>query len=117
MSTSFIDSGTCAALGADAHGSTSKVVLGFVALALVALSTPMAHSQSRNGELKRVPINELKSVYLSCGRAAVSGQMNTGGIMYCSIVYEELKRRAFGGDFEKLLAWSKAQPSARNTGR
>jgi hypothetical protein len=37
--------------------------------------------------------------------------------MKCSVVYEELKQRAFGGDFHKLLAWSKAQPPALNTGR
>lgn len=117
MSPSFSASGTHAAAAARAPGGAFKVVVGFVALLLIALTLPAAHSQSLDAELKEVPIDELKRVYLSCDRAADSGQLNTGGIMYCSMVYEELKRRAFGGDFARLLAWSRAQPSARNTGR
>jgi len=117
MSTKCFDSGTRVVNDTDAPGSTFKAVIGFVALTVIALATPMAYGQSLEGELKRVPIDELKRVYLSCDRAAAGGQLNTGGIMYCSIVYEELKRRAFGGDFEKLLAWSKAHPSARNAAR
>jgi hypothetical protein len=117
MSEHPVNSGTRAATGAAALRGTSTVVIGCVALMLVALAAPMAYSQSPNGELEGVPIDELKRVYLSCDRAAIGGRLSSAGIMYCSIVYEELKRRAFDGDFDKLLAWSTAQPSARNTGR
>jgi len=117
MSTDPVKSGTRAATGAVALRGTFTVVTGCVALMLVALAAPMAHSESHNGVVKDVPIDELKRVYLSCDRAAISGRLSIAGIMYCSIVYEELKRRGFDGDFDKLLAWSTAQPSARNTGR
>ena len=81
---------------------------------LVALATSMAYGQSPNGDLKDASIDELKSAYLSCSGAAVSGRLNTGGITQCSVVYEELKQRAFGGDFAKLLDWSKAHPPEPN---
>jgi hypothetical protein len=32
--------------------------------------------------------------------------METGGIMECSEIYEDLKQRDFGGDFGRLRAWS-----------
>jgi hypothetical protein len=117
MSTDFLNSGTRAAMGTDTPCGTFEAVIGFVALMLIASATPMAHSQSLDSELIRIPIVELKRVYLACNRAAIDGRLNTGGIMHCSVVYEELKRRAFGGDFHKLLAWSKVQPPARITGR
>jgi hypothetical protein len=117
MSTDHVDSGTRAATGADALRGRFTPVIGFVALMLVALSTPMAQSNSPSGEQKGVPIDELKRIYLSCDLAAMSGQLDTAAIMQCSNVYEELKQRAFGGDFSKMLAWSKARSSERNTGR
>lgn len=54
-------------------------------------------------------IDELKIAYLGCSRSALDGGLSKPGIMGCSVVYEELKRRAFDGDFERLLAWSRAQ--------
>lgn len=116
MSTDCFISRMGAAMGTDAPGNTVKVVIGFVGLMLIASATPMAHSLSLDDEKKRVPIEELKRVYLSCDREAISGQLSAGGIMNCSIVYEELKRRAFGGDFDKFLAWSSAKPSEQQTG-
>jgi hypothetical protein len=32
--------------------------------------------------------------------------MDAGGVMECSVIYEELKRRVFGGDFGRLREWS-----------
>jgi hypothetical protein len=39
-------------------------------------------------------------------------QLGSNDIAVCSMIYEELKKRAFHGDFEKLLAWSKAQANS-----
>lgn len=73
-----------------------------------ALAAPLAH-----GEPPKDPsVEELKRAYLSCSDAALGGRLNNGGIQQCSVVYEELKQRAFDGDFERLLAWSKGQPAA-----
>ncbi|HEX2198987.1 MAG TPA: hypothetical protein VHG88_10250 [Burkholderiales bacterium] len=77
-----------------------------IAAMLVSMNTPVAHSQP--SDAAAVPIEELKNVYLSCNQAASDGRLDTAHIMYCSMVYEELKRRAFEGDFDRLLAWSRA---------
>ena len=65
------------------------------------------------GEVARLSIDQLKRFYLWCGGAATDGQLDNGAIMQCSIFYEALKQRAFDGDFERLLAWSRANSSAR----
>lgn len=83
---------------------------GAVAAMAAALAVPAAHGGSPEGRLKDVSIDELKSVYLTCSRAAIDRHLGSPAIMQCSVVYEELKRRAFDGDFHKLLAWSQAQP-------
>lgn len=53
----------------------------------------------------------LKRAYLACDRASVAGPMDTGEVWRCSAIYEALKQRVFDGDFERLRAWSKRQPS------
>ncbi|HET9976072.1 MAG TPA: hypothetical protein VFQ20_01435 [Burkholderiaceae bacterium] len=35
--------------------------------------------------------------------------MPTALIARCSLIYEALKQRVFGGDSDKLLAWSRGQ--------
>lgn len=79
---------------------------------LLALAAPVAHGQSDEGKPRAPSIDELKRAYLSCDRAAMGGQLRGAGTMQCSIIYEELKQRAFSGDFEKLLVWSRAHPSS-----
>jgi hypothetical protein len=92
-------------------------VIATVGLVLITLAASLAHGQSTGDELKSLSIAELKRGYLLCNYAAISGRLNSAAIPQCSILYEELKQRAFGGDFYKLLAWSKAQRSAPVTGR
>jgi len=53
-------------------------------------------------------VEDLMSLYLQCDRAALAGRLTQSDAMLCSSVYEALKHRAFGGDFEKLLVWSRA---------
>lgn len=53
-----------------------------------------------------LPPESLRAAYLACERAATAERMDTGGVMECSAIYEELKRRVFGGDFGRLRAWS-----------
>ena len=117
MNTDPAGSAVCAATSTNAVRRVLPAALGVAAMALAALGTPMAQGQSPNGELKDVSKDDLKRLYLSCDRAASSGQLNSTGIMRCSVVYEELRLRAFGGDFDKLRAWSRAQPSERDDRR
>ena len=55
------------------------------------------------------PIDDLKRSYLACHRASMRLALDSGEAMHCSVVYEALKHRAFGGDFERVLAWSHKQ--------
>jgi hypothetical protein len=72
--------------------------------AILGLLTATAHAQPLGAA--EMPIDILKTVYLECERAAVGGALGSSEVMQCSVVYEELKRRAFGGDFRRLKAWS-----------
>jgi hypothetical protein len=64
-------------------------------------------------EVERATPAELQSLYLDCDRMAMSAALDFGSASYCSIVYETLKATVFGGSFERLLAWDRAQRDAR----
>jgi hypothetical protein len=83
------------------------VCVGLVTL--IPEMAPPAHAQSPDPVRANMPMDQLKSTYLDCERAAMAGDLNAGAIGHCSIVYEELKRRAFGGNFQRLKVWSDAQ--------
>lgn len=51
----------------------------------------------------------LKLRYLQCEDAASLGALDGATAMSCSIVYELLKQRVFGGSFEALVAWWREQ--------
>jgi hypothetical protein len=59
--------------------------------------------------LTTLAVDELKRAYLWCDRAAANGRLRAAEIAQCSVFYEDLKRRAFDGDFERLLAWSRTR--------
>ncbi len=100
----------------EASLNKSTAITGFLGSTLVALAIPLAHGQSPNDALKAVPVDELKGAFLACDRAANGARLDTATIMHCSVVYEELKHRAFGGDFERLLAWARSEASVRKSG-
>ncbi len=54
----------------------------------------------------------LKAFYLRCSDVAIGRQLGSGEIALCSIGYEMLLKRSFGGDFTALLAWSRQHDSA-----
>ena len=49
--------------------------------------------------------DSLKRRYLRCEQAASQGALDGSTIMSCSVAYEELKPRVFGGSFDALHAW------------
>jgi hypothetical protein len=79
---------------------SSRLLAGLVLVVLG--SAARAHEAPQ-----AMSIDELKRGYVSCSEAAVKSRLDNGSVMHCSVIYEELKRRAFGGDFERLLAWSR----------
>lgn len=60
-----------------------------------------------------VTIEDLQTAWLRCDREASSGLVDPGTAAQCSVVHEQLLRRAFDGDFAKLLNWWKAQRVAQ----
>jgi hypothetical protein len=77
---------------------------------IVALLPTVAHGQVDRSRLNSLTVGQLKTRYLACDSAAMRGELGSGAIAGCSVVYEELKQRGFGGDFGRLLTWSKSQP-------
>ena len=74
-----------------------------------------AHGSVRAG-IEALSMQEAKQFYLDCSRAAMRGRLGSGETAVCSIGYEVLLERHFGGDFYALLAWSRSQPQ-RSDGR
>lgn len=77
-----------------------------------ALSSVSAFGKSESGDKKQLSIAELKTIYLDCDRNVMRGRLGSSEMAACSVVYEELKKRAFNGDFDKFLAWSRAQDTS-----
>jgi hypothetical protein len=66
--------------------------------------------------LSSVTPAQLQSAYLQCERQAQAAALDSATAATCSMIYEALKQRVFGGDFDRLLAWwrqQQAQPAAQ----
>lgn len=83
--------------------TTARPSLPVLAI-VVAMSAP-SFAQPPAAVQTGMPVEALKRLYLDCERGVAAGEMRGGGVALCSIAYEELKRRAFGGDFGRLKAW------------
>jgi hypothetical protein len=82
---------------------------GFVIGALM-LGASTAFAQARSlQDAASAPVDELKRIYLACDWAASRTVLDASTAAHCSIVGEALQQRAFGGDFEQLLAWWRAK--------
>jgi hypothetical protein len=84
-----------------------------VALLCLALSLHVAHGQASSlvdkAFVQNLTSAELKRVYLACDLASSRARLAMHEAMQCSIVHDELKQRVFGGDFDQMLAWWRAQ--------
>lgn len=99
-----------------------KAGAGIVASAVIALRPApakeageplLAPLEARPVRVAEMPDAQLKRVYVACSNAALHGALGTSDIPFCSLVYEALLQRTFGGDFFALLAWSRAQRDVR----
>jgi hypothetical protein len=81
-------------------------------LAVLFAAAASAHAASDGSEPAALTLDKLKSAYLDCDRRATTAFLDAGDAANCSLVYEELKQRVFGGDFEHLLAWWQSQRGA-----
>ncbi len=93
--------------------TTSQLMLGAAAAALAlmaALPSPapaQAHAPDRR-HLASVSVEALQHTYLECDRVATHTLLDLGSAAHCSMVGEELKHRVFGGDFDQLIEWWRA---------
>lgn len=67
--------------------------------------------------LEQMSHEQLKVLYVGCSNEAAQRVLGAAEASACSLVYETLKRRVFGGDFTALLAWSRSQPAAQPDAR
>lgn len=57
------------------------------------------------GPFEQVPPDCLKAFFLHCSRVAEQRVLPLAEAAVCSVGYEVLLKREFGGDFDALLAW------------
>ena len=88
---------------------------GFATVLCVLLTPLLALGQTNGNPLQGVTVDALARVLLACERAATTVRLSGAEAARCTLVYEEFKLRAFGGDFEKLHAWWLSQRGARQT--
>jgi len=70
----------------------------------ITAATPPTAGPDRS-HLHRVSADDLKSEFLMCERAAAQGSLDLATAGTCSMLYEELRERVFGGSFGALVTW------------
>ena len=85
------------------HRHLSFAVLSLGLLAVCARAEPVPAAT------QALPLDRLKSVYLACDRAATQVVLDADIFSQCAIIGDELLKRGFDGDFERLLAWWRAE--------
>ncbi|MDO9166454.1 MAG: hypothetical protein Q7U13_10140 [Rhodoferax sp.] len=89
------------------HHRTLSIAATTTALLLLTLFASNLRAQPPNGTDAATvrEVRSLKAAYLRCDRAATERLLDLGEAANCSVIYEELLRVGFGGDFKRLLAW------------
>ncbi len=95
--------------------SLVHVTLSTMLIAISPASMLVSDAQDLASAHADMPIKQLKDVYLDCEREAAAGALGTDDVMYCSMAYEELKRREFHGNFERIRVWTEAQRRLEST--
>lgn len=101
-----------AAPAADAQPAPSATTAGPVGVRFDAPPKPAAGAAAAPA----AQMAELERRYLDCNRAAMTRLLGFGEASQCSVIYERLLAERFGGDFERLLQWSRSTPQRRVDG-
>ena len=62
--------------------------------------------------MEAMPEGCLKSLVVACSRSAGSQLLDLGSAAMCSMGYEALLRKGFGGSFPALMAWWRGERAA-----
>jgi hypothetical protein len=95
--------------------SLAHMALGTLLIAIGPASMSVSDAQDLASAHGDMPIKQLKDVYLDCEREAAASALGTDDVMYCSMAYEELKRREFHGNFERIRVRTEAQGRVEST--
>jgi hypothetical protein len=71
---------------------------------------PMLDREERIRQYETLGEPCLKRLLVECNAAANSRLLDGGSAFACSIGYEALLKRHFGGDFQAMLAWWRTVP-------
>src|SRR5262245_26744822 len=66
--------------------------------------------------IERLSEHEIKAFYARCSQEAADRKLDGGEAMSCSIGYDVLLNKHFSGNFNLLLAWSRAQQKRQGQG-
>lgn len=83
-----------------------------LAALVTACTVTGALAQIDESRLRSLSIGDLQQAYLACNRAASRVRLDAATVAGCSVVSDELQRRAFGGDSERLAAWARSRDPA-----
>lgn len=61
--------------------------------------------------LETMDERDLKRFYVRCSQQGIERRLDGGEAMTCSVGYDVLLKKHFGGDFQRLLAWSRSAPA------
>jgi hypothetical protein len=61
------------------------------------------------GHLEGLTVSQIKHVDLNCSNEPMERRLAGGEAAMCSIAYDVLLNRHYGGNFDALLAWSRQQ--------
>lgn len=70
----------------------------------------LLHRQDRIAQYEGLGEQCLKRLVVECNAAASRQLLDAGSAFACSLGYEALLRRGFGGDFQAMLAWWRTRP-------
>ena len=88
-----------------------KILLALAATAPAALSA----SPLLEHEIAGASSAQLRAAYLECDRVTAESRADLGVMINCQQVGDALRRRDFGGDFERQLQWWRAARDPHRT--
>ena len=83
----------------------ASLAVSAVASDAVSEERPLAPFEQAVAEIRTLTEAQLKRFYLKCARESVRGRISGGEIQLCSVGYEQLLQRVFGGNFREFLEW------------
>ena len=98
----------------DRFGGKSVINAAVCALALGAMNSYSDGGLAEQESLSPRPLQaravvlrvaDLENAFWVCDHAATTRGMHATPVSMCSAIFDELKTKKFGGDFEQLLGW------------